>query len=54
MLEEANCLRVRKVINHKPEYVYNGVEAFVCVTNICESYFVEKNLLHDENGDRFR
>ena len=52
VLEKAYSLGMGKVIDHQTEDVDDGVEPLISMAYICETDFVEKNLLHDKDGDR--
>jgi hypothetical protein len=51
VLQQADCLLFHQLIDHVAQDSANGVEALVCLANICQSHVVEEYLLHDEDGD---
>jgi hypothetical protein len=50
MFQKPDSLSLDQLINHVAEHSPDGVESFVGVTDIRQSSFVEKDLLHDEYG----
>lgn len=53
MLQQSNSLRIDQIVDHRAQDGTDGVEAFVCLTDVCQPEIVEQNLLHDEDGDCF-
>jgi hypothetical protein len=51
MLQKTNCLLFYQLIDHVAQNGTNGVEAFICLADVCQSDIVEEYLLHDKNGD---
>ena len=53
VLEESDCLRLDELVDHVAKDGADGKEALVGVTDIRQPSLVEKDLLHDEDCNRF-
>jgi hypothetical protein len=54
VLEKPDCLRLDKLVDHVTEHSSNSVEPLICMANVCQTGFIQQNLLDNENGDSFR
>lgn len=53
VLEQAHRLLLDQLSDHITEYGAHSVETLICRTNIRQANIIEKNLLHNENGNGF-
>jgi hypothetical protein len=51
MFEQPDCLDLDKASHHVAQYCADCVEAFVCGTYIAQTSVIQKDFLHDEDGN---
>ena len=51
VFEKPDGLSLYELVDHIAKHGSNGVETLVGVANICKSSLVQKDLLHNEDGD---
>jgi len=51
VLEQADRLLFDKLVDHVAEDRADGVEALVCLANVCQTNVVQQDLLYDEDGN---
>ena len=52
VFEQANSLRLHKLIDHVAQNRSNRVKPFVCVADVGQAGLVKQDLLDNEDGDR--
>lgn len=50
MLEQTHGLLLHKLGDHVTKHGAHGIEALVCLTNVCQTGIIQKDLLDNEDG----